>query len=54
MEHALLGAGHQGWTPRKNGQNGLAVAVAGQNKGHTLKSFQVRKPILEQYDNTEQ
>ena len=42
--------------PNKNGQNCWAVAVSGQNKGQlsSLESFQLRKPIMEQYDNTEQ
>ena len=37
--------------PSKKGQN--CGAVAGQNKGDTLESFQFRK-AMKQYDNTEQ
>ena len=37
--------------PRKNDQN--RGEVAGQNKGHILKSFQKRKVMMEQYCNTE-
>ena len=37
--------------PRKNDQ--IRGEVAGQNKGHILKSFQKRKVMMEQYCNTE-
>ena len=36
---------------RKNDQ--IRGEVAGQNKGHILKSFQKRKVMMEQYCNTE-
>ena len=39
-------------TPRKNGQN--RGAVAGQNQGDILESFQFRTAIMKQYVNTEQ
>ena len=38
--------------PRKNGRNCGAVATGGA-KRHTLESFQIRKPIMEQYGNNE-
>ena len=38
-------------TPRKNGQN--RGAVAGQNQGDILESFQFRKATMKQYDNND-